>query len=197
MSVTHLLFAYGPVAVFLGMVGESLGVPFIPSEIALPFAGWLVASGRIGFAAALLLVLLAQLVGSLIGYGIGFVGGRPLLRAIGRWTRRDELAASEAWFGRYGASAVFWGRFLPVVRTFISWPAGLARMGIGRFMVLTFFGSLPWSAALIWAGVRLRSSWEKAGGPVGAVGTALVVIIVLLILYLVARRLLGHAEDTT
>jgi len=180
---------HGPLGVFLSMVGESLGVPFLPSEIILPFGGFLVAQGRIGFLPLLALTVLAQVLGSLIGYGIGLVGGRAVFRALGRLTGRDELGHIEAWFSRYGPATVFWGRFLPVVRTYVSWPAGLSKMKMVPFIVLTVLGSIPWSAGLLYAGLRLDASWRAAGNPVQTAGWVVAILIVLLLLYILARRL--------
>ncbi len=142
------------------MILESAGIP-VPSEIILPVLGVLVGRGAIGFWPAVLLMALMQTLGSWVGYAIGYYGGRPLALRFGRYVMLDErsLSHAEKWFDRYGPTAVFFGRFLPVLRTFISWPAGFARMGGLRFTVYTFLGAIPWTAALIdigvWLGPRL------------------------------------------
>ena len=137
------------------MILESLGIP-VPSEIILPVFGVLVARGAVGFWPGVLLMAAMQTVGSWIGYGIGYYGGRPVALRYGRWLMLDErsLDHAERWFERYGPWTVFFGRFLPLLRTFISWPAGFARMSPVPFTVFTFLGALPWTAVLIWIGVR-------------------------------------------
>lgn len=138
------------------MILESAGVP-VPSEIILPLFGLIVLRGGMGFWPAVLLLALMQTIGSWVGYGIGYYGGRPLARSVGRYLLLEERSVdrAEQWFNRYGSAAVFFARFLPVMRTFISWPAGFARMAPVRFTVYTFVGSLPWTAALLYAGVLL------------------------------------------
>lgn len=155
----------------------------------------MVFAGRLSFLMALLLAVLAQVVGSVIGYGIGRYGGRPALEALERVTGRKELAMAEDWFGRYGPAAVFWGRFLPVVRTFISWPAGLARMGMGRFLLLTFLGSIPWTAALIFGGERLGAAYAHLGKPFHTVSLVMGVLLVALGLYWLFRRFTRRAGE--
>ncbi len=188
--MTHLvnsLISAGPLGVFIGMVGESAGLP-VPSEVLLPFAGFLVLTGRIGFGVVFLIALVAQVVGSLIGYAIGYFGGRPLVARLSRVFGAHGVDRAEAWFSRWGRMSVFWGRFLPVVRTYISWPAGVARMPIGSFLFWTILGSIPWSLALIYAGILLGSSWATLGGPGQDVSVAVLLVIVLTLAWIVVRR---------
>ena len=144
------------------MILESLGIP-VPSEIILPVFGVLVARGAFGFWPGVVLMAAMQTVGSWIGYAIGYYGGRPLALRYGRWVFLDErsLGHAERWFDRFGPWTVFFGRFLPLLRTFISWPAGFARMNAGSFTVFTFLGALPWTALLIWIGVRFAATLPR------------------------------------
>ncbi len=188
--MTHLVNSLtnaGPLGVFLGMIGESAGVP-LPSEVLLPFAGFLVLTGRIAFMTVLLIAIAAQVIGSLIGYAIGYFGGRPLVARLSRLFGDHGVERAEAWFSRHGRASVFWGRFLPVVRTYISWPAGLARMPIGPFLAYTILGSIPWSVVLIYAGILLGASWAKLGGPGQDISLVVAAVIVVVVVYLVARR---------
>jgi len=169
------------------MIGESLGLP-LPSEVLLPFLGWLVFSRRLSYLEALGLAVAAQMIGSYIGYAIGVFGGRPAFRWLEGVTGRHELDLAERWFDRHGAAAVFWGRFLPVVRTFISWPAGIGRMGLGRFTLFTFLGSIPWTAALIYAGSRLGGAWSSVGSPFQKVSLVLGVLLVLTVAWWVLSQ---------
>ena len=159
--ITNSLGEYGYQAVFVLMVLESALIP-IPSEVTMVFGGFLASRGRLDFFWVGLLGTLANVVGSWIAYWIGLRGGRPLVERWGRYIflRPHELDRAEAWFDRHGDAAVFFGRLLPVVRTFISLPAGVARMPFGRFTVFTFLGCLPWTFALAWAGLALGDNWE-------------------------------------
>lgn len=145
------------------MALESACIP-IPSEIIMPFSGYLVSTGRFD----LILVATAGAVGCNIGstvaYVVGAYGGRP---AIERWGRyilldTDELARVDGFFKRFGGAAVLIGRLLPVVRTFISLPAGIARMPFWRFQIYTFIGSWPWCFGLAYVGLRLGRAWDTS-----------------------------------
>ncbi|MBO8129367.1 MAG: DedA family protein [Peptococcaceae bacterium] len=139
---------------------ESANIP-LPSEIILPFGGFLVSQGELKFFWAAMAGNIGGTLGSIFSYALGLWGGRPLLVRYGRWigitTRKLEMA--EYWFARYGEVTVFFTRLMPVARTFISFPAGISRMHFGRFVVYTFLGSLPWSFFLTYLGVKLGENW--------------------------------------
>ena len=126
------------------------------------FGGFLVSRGQLDFVLVGLLGAFANLVGSWIAYYVGRVGGRPLVERWGKYIflRPHDLDRAEAWWAKRGDAAVFFSRLLPVIRTFISLPAGIAEMPIGRFTIYTFLGCLPWCFALTWAGVLLGDNWE-------------------------------------
>ncbi|HEX2031621.1 MAG TPA: DedA family protein [Actinomycetota bacterium] len=159
--ITNTLGTYGYQAVFVLMVLESALIP-IPSEVTMVFGGFLVSRGRLDFFWVGMLGAIANVVGSWLAYWLGLWGGRPLIERWGKYVflRPHELDRAEAWFERHGEAAVFVSRLLPVVRTFISLPAGVARMPFGKFTVYTFLGCLPWTFALTWAGVLLGNNWE-------------------------------------
>ena len=150
---------YGGVALLMAI--ESACVP-LPSEVTMPFAGYLVASGRFN----LQLVAIAGAVGCLLGsyaaYYVGASGGRRLLERYGRWLliAPHELEIADRFFARWGSPAVFVSRLLPVVRTFIALPAGVARMPIVPFTIYTLIGSYIWCLALAYAGLKLGQNWE-------------------------------------
>ena len=147
------------------MAIESACIPF-PSEVIMPLAGWFLVKDR-GHGLEFLLVAgffgaLGNTIGSLIAYYAGMIGGRPLLMKYGRYvliTKRD-VDWADRWFSRYGEITVFATRLMPVVRTFISLPAGIARMNVVRFTALTFIGAFLWSTALAFAGYQLGQNWE-------------------------------------
>jgi membrane protein DedA with SNARE-associated domain len=150
---------YGGVALLMAI--ESACVP-LPSEVTMPFAGYLVAAGRFN----LQLVAIAGAVGCLLGsyaaYYVGASGGRRFLERYGRWLliAPHELELADRFFARWGSPAVFVSRLLPVVRTFIALPAGVARMPIVPFTIYTLIGSYIWCIALAYAGLKLGQSWE-------------------------------------
>jgi membrane protein DedA with SNARE-associated domain len=171
----------------------------LPSEVIMPFSGYLVSTGTLN----LLLVATAGAIGcnlgSLVAYEVGKRGGRP---AIERWGRfvllsTDELDAADRFFVRFGGAAVLIGRLLPVIRSFIAFPAGIARMPIGRFHLYTFIGSWPWCFALAWIGMKLGAAWDSDPRIKAAfhsadlvIGGVIVVAIVLFVVHRVrhARR---------
>jgi membrane protein DedA with SNARE-associated domain len=151
----------GYLGVMLLMAIESACVP-LPSEIIMPFAGYLVYTGRFNLFWAATAGALGCNLGSVIAYEIGFFGGRSLVEKYGRYilVSRRDLDLADRFFVRFGSAAVFIGRLLPVIRTFIALPAGVARMPRLRFHVYTFAGSWPWCFALAWVGMKLGEKWE-------------------------------------
>jgi membrane protein DedA with SNARE-associated domain len=144
------------------MAFESAGVP-LPSEVIMPFSGYLALTGRFTLWGAALAGGLGCLLGSLAAYWASAVGGRPLLERYGRYIliSRHDLALADRWFARWGDATVFVGRLLPIVRTYISFPAGVARVGLWRFSFYTFVGSVIWSYLLAWIGMRLGERWAS------------------------------------
>jgi LPXTG-motif cell wall-anchored protein len=153
---------YGYIAIFLLMLAESACVPF-PSEVTMLVAGWYAADGRLDFFGAGAAGVLGNLAGSLIAYAVGRGTGRGLLDRYGRYVliRSHDIDRAEVWWGRHGEAATFLGRLLPVVRTFISLPAGLARMPVGRFTLYTFLGVIPWTFGLTYVGVLVGHNYER------------------------------------
>jgi len=153
---------YGGIALLMGI--ESACIP-LPSELIMPFAGYLVYEGSLNLLAVATAGAIGCNLGSLIAYEIGCYGGRPLVERYGRWillTRR-ELNWADRFFQRWGYLAVFIARLLPVIRTFIALPAGIARMPRVRFHVYTFLGSWPWCFGLAWLGMKLGENWRVLG----------------------------------
>jgi membrane protein DedA with SNARE-associated domain len=175
------------------MAIESACIPF-PSEIIMPLAGWFLVDER-GLGAEWLLLAaffgaLGNLIGSLVAYAAGAWGGRPLLFRYGRYLliSRHELEQADRWFARYGDRAVFISRMLPVIRTFISLPAGIARMNVWRFSVLTFVGSFPWSLGLAWAGFVLGENWERIREWMRPADIPILIVLAALVAWYVYRR---------
>jgi len=150
---------YAGIAVLMAL--ESACIP-IPSEVILPFAGYLVSTGRFDLWLVAIVGALGCNIGSTIAYAVGYAGGRPLVERFGRYILLDraELTRVEGFFARYGSVTVLVSRMLPVVRTYIALPAGMARMNFWKFQAYTFIGSLPWCLALAYVGFRLGKAWE-------------------------------------
>jgi membrane protein DedA with SNARE-associated domain len=153
---------YGGIVILMAI--ESACIP-LPSELIMPFAGYLVYEGAMNLFWVATAGAVGCNLGSLIAYEIGFHGGRPLVERYGRWILmgRRELDWADRFFVRWGYLAVFIGRLLPVIRTFIALPAGIARMPRVRFHLYTFLGSWPWCFALAWFGMKLGENWRSVG----------------------------------
>ncbi len=151
----------GYVGVFLLMLLESAMIP-IPSEVIMPFSGFLVATGEFNLWYALLAGTIGNLVGSIIAYYVGLLVGRKLVEKYGKYILIDKghLDLADKWFQKYGDKIIFISRNLPAVRTYISVPAGIARMNIVKFSIYTLVGSIPWNFALLYIGVILQQNWE-------------------------------------
>ena len=150
---------YGGVVLLMGI--ESACIP-LPSEIIMPFAGYLAYTGQFTLHGAALAGAVGCIVGSIPAYYLGMYGGRPLIERWGKYVllSRHELDLAERLFARHGQWVVLAGRLLPVIRTFIAFPAGVARMNMTKFVLYTFIGSYPWCYGLAWVGMKLGEKWN-------------------------------------
>jgi len=171
--VIDIISTLGYAGVFLAMAIESACIP-LPSEVIMPFAGSVIADPASGImqpfsndiANLLLLSIigaLGNLAGSLLAYWAGARGGRPLVERYGKYVllSHHDLDVADRWFSRYGRSTVFFTRMMPVIRTFISFPAGISRMNLTQFSIYTFLGALPWSFFLAYVGFKMGENWES------------------------------------
>lgn len=158
------LSALGYVGVVLLMGVESACIP-LPSELIMPFAGYLVFKGQLTLWGVAVAGAVGCVLGSLVAYYVGMFGGRPLVQRYGRYLliSHHDLDLADHWFARHGDITIFVGRLLPVVRTFIAFPAGVARMPLGKFVIYTFVGSLIWCWGLAWVGQSLGEHWDTLG----------------------------------
>ncbi len=162
--VIGTISSLGYAGIVLLMAIESACVP-LPSEIIMPFAGYLVHTGVMTLWAVSLAGAFGCVLGSLVAYYLGAWGGRPLVERYGRYVliSHHDLDLADRWFRRHGDITIFIGRLLPVIRTFIAFPAGVSRMPLWRFNLYTFAGSLIWSLGLAWIGMKLGEHWNTLG----------------------------------
>ena len=148
--------------IVLLMAIESACIP-LPSEIIMPFSGYLVSKGEMNLWGVGVAGAVGCVVGSMVAYWAGMYGGRPFIEKYGRYIllSRHDLDLADRWFAKYGELIVFTARLLPAIRTFIAFPAGVARMNIPRFIIYTFAGSLPWCLGLAYVGQKLGEQWDK------------------------------------
>lgn len=151
----------GYTGLFLLMALESMIAP-IPSEVVMPFAGFLVNDGRFTLLAVAIVSALGSVFGSLLSYWMGIFGGRKFIVKYGKYLLLDEshLEWTERFFQKYGEKAIFISRFVPVVRHLISIPAGIGRMNVKKFCIYTFTGAIIWNTFLAWLGIKLGERWE-------------------------------------
>lgn len=186
--MTSLLSHWGYLAIFVLMVAESACIP-IPSELVMMFGGALAASGTLSLAAVVVVGTLANVVGALLAWAAGRWWGRAAILRWGRYVGVHEqgLVRAEAWFERYGQPTVFFGRVLPVVRTFVSVPAGVGEMPVVRFGLLTLVGSVIWNAALAVAGFELGAHWRSVEHQIGVAGDVVAVLVVAVLAFALLR----------
>lgn len=160
--VIVVISTLGYPGIVLLMAIESACTP-LPSEVILPFSGFLVVEGQFTLFGVATAGAIGCNIGSMGGYYMGMYGGRPLLLRYGRYVliSRREIDLADRWFARYGEVTIFFSRLLPIIRTYISFPAGVARMGLWKFNLYTFLGSWPWCYGLAYAGYRLGARWPE------------------------------------
>jgi membrane protein DedA with SNARE-associated domain len=197
-TLINLVSTWGYVAIFATMAAESAGLP-ISSEVVVPLGGALASQGKLNFVLVVLVCSLANLTGSLIAFWLTRrYGERVVLSRAGRWAglSRGHLRLANRFFGRFGLWAVFVGRLLPIVRTYISFPAGLSRIGYVRFTLATLAGAIPWNFALAFAGLKLGEHYQTVAATIGpfVIPIAIGVVILLAVAWWFGRRL-GEDEE--
>ena len=185
---THLIGNWGLPAVFVLMLLESASIP-VPSEAIMPFAGFAVSEGHMTMLGIIVAGVLGNLIGSWIMYAIGFYGGRPFVEHWGRYVllRPHHLETAQRWFDRWGAPVVFFGRMIPIVRTFISLPAGFGRMKFWKFTLFTVLGCIPWVIMLGYVGKQLGANWEKIRPYLHYADYVVIALVVVLVVWAVVR----------
>jgi membrane protein DedA with SNARE-associated domain len=184
--------------VFVLMLLESACIP-VPSEATMLFAGFNVSNGDYSLVAVVATGSLANLVGSWLAYGLGYFGRVDLLEKHGSklHVKRKHLAAADRWFERHGGATVFFARMLPIIRTFISLPAGVAKMPFWRFSLLTLAGCVPWVLMLAFIGKQAGDNWERWKDGLHYVDYAVLALVAVAVVYLVLRRRRARSDPAT
>lgn len=179
---------YGGIVLLMAI--ESACIP-LPSEIIMPFSGYLVSTGEMDLWLVGLAGAIGCVLGSIVAYYAGAWGGRPFIEKYGKYIliSHHDLDLADRWFQRHGDITIFLGRLLPVIRTFIAFPAGVARMNMWRFNLYTFVGSYIWSVALAWIGMKLGEHWNTLGVYFHRFDAAIGVILLVAIVWYVRRHL--------
>ena len=188
-----LLFfdGWGYYAVAILMALENACIP-IPSELILGFAGYMIYAGRMTFTMAMVAGMVGGMLGSYFAYYVGHYGGRPFVDKYGKYffVKKSHVDIAQEWFDKYGIKAVFFSRMLPVVRTFISLPAGFAHVDMKKFFFYTFIGSLPWTALILFIGMMLGEGWKvmmEVGHEI-SLAVAAAIVIICIVLYVQYKR---------
>jgi membrane protein DedA with SNARE-associated domain len=200
-TLTTIIQNIGWIGIMLIMTLESANIP-IPSEVTMPLAGWLLVQKLGGSALEAILLggfvgALGCLIGSVVNYAIGAYGGRPFVERYGKYIfiSKKDIARADRWFARWGDWASFLSRLLPIVRTFISFPAGMVRINFARFSILTFVGSFLWCAALALGGYLLGANWEELRRLMRPFDYPILAVLLLGLAYYVYRHIRHARED--
>lgn len=190
-QIANIITSMGIFGVGIGMMIESACIP-LPSEIILPVGGKMAADGVITLVGANVAAAVGSIIGSLLAYVVGFYGGRPFILKYGKYFFMNEkhFHHAEETFNKYGEVAVFFGRLLPIIRTFISLPAGISKMNVKKFLIFSTIGMLPWNFLLIFLGYEFGEKFTEIVGPIyKKFEYAVVIAIILVILFFVFRKI--------
>lgn len=182
--ITQFISSIGYMGVFILMTLESAALP-VPSEVVMPFAGYLTYLGTFDLFLISLIGAAGCTAGSILSYWVGLKGGRPFLVKYGKYFFIDynHIELAEKWFNKYGDKAIFFSRLLPVVRTFISLPAGIGRYSLNKLALYSFFGSLPWCFGLAYIGFKLGPYWKNIIRFFNGLDIVVIAIIILFAIY--------------
>lgn len=188
-SIVQYIDTWGYLAIIAGMALESACLP-VPSELIFGFAGYLVFLGKLDFTTTVIAGVAGGLIGSVFAYLVGYHGGLSFIEKYGKYLflSKRHVTLAQNWFDRYGLKATFFSRLLPIVRTFISLPAGFAKVDFSKFVIYTVLGSVPWTIGLIYAGMILGENWRKVN-TIGHNASMIVgVVLIVISLYYIKRN---------
>ncbi len=187
--VSNIIGTTGYPGIIILMAIESACIP-LPSEIIMPFSGFLVSTGKLNLHAVAFAGAFGNLLGSIVAYVVGYFGGRSFVLRYKKYIflREHELRIAEKFFEKWGGATVFFTRMMPIVRTYISLPAGLAKMNFPSFCILTFVGSIPWAYLLTYAGLILGENWREIKRYTELIDILVILAILGVIIYLIVRK---------
>jgi membrane protein DedA with SNARE-associated domain len=190
MFFTEVIRALGYAGIFILMVLESMVAP-VPSEGVMPFAGYLVKTGDFTMWGVIISSSLASIIGSLLSYYMGYYGGKPVVLKFGKYLLLDKehLDLTEKYFNKYGEKTIFICRFVPVVRHFISIPAGIGKMNIAKFSIYTLIGATIWNTFLAYLGYWLAERWEIVHHYSSYLDYLVIIVAIVFLVYWVNKRL--------
>lgn len=188
--ITSIIGSVGYIGTYFLMALNACGIPF-PSEVTMPFSGFAVAEGKLVFFWVIVAGVLGDLTGALLAYWIGFKGGRPLVEKYGKYIllSKHDLDTADKWFKNYGSVTTFFGRIVPIIRTYISFPAGIAKMDVKKFALFTALGALPWLVFLTYMGTIMGENWEQIREYLRSVDLAVGIFIVIFIVWYIYRHI--------
>ena len=180
--IVSLIENYGYIGLYLGMLLEAI-IIIIPSELILAMGGILAAQGYMAFWGVFFVGLLGSLSCALVIYYIGYYGGRPFIEKYGKhfFMKEEDIAVADRWFNKYGMIAALLGRNFPIVRTLISFPIGVTRLNVYKFMLYSTIGSIPWTFIFVYAGFQLGDKWEVVANYIDALKIPIIIILLALI----------------
>ncbi len=187
--IIHIITKFSYTGIFIFMTLESLNIP-IPSEVVMTFSGFLVSFGKLNFYLVVIIGTLGNLLGSVLSYYIGTLG-EEFLEKYGKYlfVSKSDLNTAHLWFLKYGDITILVSRFLPVFRTFISFPAGIARMNFKKFILYTFIGSLIWSIVLTYIGFLFGAHWQYFAKIIESLSNYILIVIILGLIFLIVRHI--------
>ena len=180
--IVSLIENYGYIGLYLGMLLEAI-IIIIPSELILAMGGILAAQGYMAFWGVFFVGLLGSLSCALVIYYIGYYGGRPFIEKYGKYffMKEEDIAVADRWFNKYGMIAALLGRNFPIVRTLISFPIGVTRLNVYKFMLYSTIGSIPWTFIFVYAGFQLGDKWEVVANYINVLKIPIIIILLALI----------------
>ena len=191
-SIISFISKFSYFGIFILMFLESCNIP-IPSEVIMTFAGFLVFEGHMNLILVGIIGGVGSLFGSIISYYIGYYGGYPIVNKYGRYffVSHKDLNSGISWIGRYGDIVAFLSRILPVVRTFISLPAGILKMKISKFVIFSFLGSLIWSFFLTIIGFYFGYKWKEFSGLIQSLSNYILILVILALVFYILRHIIN------
>lgn len=193
LYILNIISSFGYLGMFIAMILEAV-IIIIPSEVILATGGILAANNIFSFLGAFITGLLGSVFCAIAIYLMGYYGGRPFIEKYGKYffMKKEDIEKSDKWFSKYGMKAALFGRCLPIIRTFISLPIGIARLNFKKFVIYTTIGSIPWTLAFVSAGYLLGDNWEIVSSYIDILKLPIIICIIIFIAIYIFKRILKN-----